>query len=103
MTHLTSEMTTIQKQIGEWHRATFSGRRPLATAKKALEEASELHVAAKHGSTVTISEECADVAIVLFALAEMCDFDLGEVVLEKLEILKLRPDQKERDRERGID
>lgn len=96
-------MSDLQATIMEWHKKTFSGRRPLATAKKLLEEASECHVAAKNGDLVSMAEEAADCAIVCFVLADMAGKDLESLIHAKLGILAERTDQKERDRERGIE
>lgn len=95
----------LQEEIMRWHREIFSGRRPLATAKKLLEEASECHVAAK-GEPINwaaVIEEAADTAIICYVLAGMADADLEAAMRSKLAILVARgSEQKQRDQERGI-
>ena len=96
----------IQRRVWEWHQKIFSGRRPLTTAKKILEEASELHVEAKKEplDIGALSEEIADVVIACYALASMVEVELEPSIDAKLAILLARKlTQKERDRERGIE
>lgn len=96
---------TLQGEIMQWHHEVFSGRRPLATAKKLLEEASECHVAAK-GEPIdwfAVIAEAADTAIICYVLAGMAGADLEGAMRRKLAILVARgPEQKQRDVERGI-
>ena len=100
-------MSTTQQLCHEWHSNAFEKRKPLVVAKKILEEASELHIAAKEEPTNwdEILKECADTAIGLYALAGMADRSLDEAIADKIVILRERgrDEQRRRDRERGME
>lgn len=107
-------MKELVAQVKHWHEATFTGRSPLKTAKKVLEEASELHIAIKADVTLDrgpglwharkfLRDEMADVVICVMALASFYDMDLQDAVEKKLVELQCRVNQQERDTERGID
>jgi NTP pyrophosphatase (non-canonical NTP hydrolase) len=93
----------IQNEVSYWHNDVFGPGRPLPTAKKCLEEASELHVAAKRLNWSEIRNECADVAIAVLALAAIGGFSLDTAIEEKLQQLRdPSRNQQQRDIERGI-
>lgn len=94
---------TVQEAVSLWHCLVFSGRGPLATAKKCLEEASELHCEAKTlesyqnisndsseiaSQKVKVVEEAADTAIVCYALAGMLQADLDSAIRDKIQKLR---------------
>jgi phosphoribosyl-ATP pyrophosphohydrolase len=113
-------MEQLIQDMREWHEATFPNRDPLKTAKKVLEEASELHIAVKEDvyqesrkdrqsrpgllyAGRRISDEIADVMICAMVLSTFFDMDLESVVLERLAVVKERKNQPERDKARGIE
>lgn len=104
-------MSNLQKEIAKWHALMFPKRTPRITAKKILEEASELHVSARPDEQGqygrhridSIIKECADVVITCYAMAIMFDENLDQAIYEKLETLNNKDrNQVERDLERGL-
>ncbi len=91
----------IQVEIAEWHRATFGSERIIdRLILKLREEIKELNLDLDARSD-SAREEMADVAIVLYAMADRLDFDLDTLIRGKLARVKAR-DQVARDAERGI-
>lgn len=98
-----TELASLQHRIGQWHRATFGedcGVKRIGM--KALEEASELHMACRYDHNQVV-EEAADVAIALCAIADRLGFDLATEIAFRFRVISKRPNPKERDRERGIE
>ena len=95
-------MSETQDDVMQWHRSVFGDGDVLRTAKKLLEEASEAHCAAKLGAHFA-TPEVVDTAVACYALAGICGFDLEYEVRNRVADLRRRPDQKQRDKERGID
>jgi predicted house-cleaning noncanonical NTP pyrophosphatase (MazG superfamily) len=90
-----ASMLSLQCEVGTWHVRTFGG---LGTEDALLKKLEEEYTEFKESR---LSEEAADIIIVLMAMANRGCVDLEEAIREKLERLKSR-DQLSRDVERGI-
>lgn len=82
-------MNSIEKEVLEWHKATFPNATEDAVWKKLQEEAIELLDSIKFGIEFT-EEELADVCIVAIRLFDFHGMTLFEIIRDKLEINKSR-------------
>lgn len=80
-------MKSIQSLIGSWNRATFPNADTAAFLDKIYEEAHELEQSC---NTATMSEEMADVAIVLMSWADREGVDLEAEILKKMRVNQVR-------------
>lgn len=73
-------MSTLQDEVAEWHRQAFPDCDPVEIMKKLAEEVAELTLEiGGYGYEARFSNaeaELADAAIVLLALADLCQVDL---------------------------
>ena len=94
----------LQQKVGQWHRNVFGEGSVRRVGKKVLEEASELHcVTSRMHEQREVEKEAADVLISLYAIAEISGFDLLKSAAKRFMEVSKRTNQKDRDRERGID
>jgi NTP pyrophosphatase (non-canonical NTP hydrolase) len=80
-------LQTIQREIGEWHQATFPGGTAASAARHLIEEADELYEAIHRPglkNRAAITEEAADVLLLLIAAANKLGIDLEEAVNLKM-------------------
>jgi len=74
----------LQQEIGEWAQATFPHQNPNSKIKHLKDEVDELQ------QEPNDAEEMADVAILLFNLSEMFNYDLEEEIEKKMAKNRLR-------------
>lgn len=85
------DLDDIQADIGTWANLTFPKSTPETWAKHLMKEASELYSAIKTGEgDKALGEECADVAILLCAIAHRSGISLAEAIHSKMEVNKSR-------------
>lgn len=80
-------MKSIQSLIGSWNSATFPKADTAAFLDKLYEEVNELSAAIADGP---MSEEMADVAIVLMSWADREGVDLESEILKKMRVNQCR-------------
>ena len=95
-----NDMQTIQDDIGEWGKRTFSHdfESRLGVLSHLEKEVDELKDAVIHPDFEGVAEECADVFILMCSLATLFKFSLAREVEKKMEINRSRkwetPDDK---------
>ena len=81
----------VQKSIGQWGDEAFGPvRDPMALVDRARLELAELADAVNAGEVAEIGSEIADVAILLYRLADQFGLDLDAQVRGKMEINRAR-------------
>jgi len=90
----------LQRVIAEWSRATFGGDEDRTETYRVgrrwgmwahlMKEHKELLDALTAGDLKKIRNELADCTVLLFDMAEISGIDIGEAMLEKLEVNKKR-------------
>lgn len=91
---------TLQKHFAVWHAETFGDPTMIRHGQKCLEEAAELFGACRSGLDGPVVGELPDVLLVLLVIAEKQRVSLHDLASKKLEELRRRCDQVERDLDR---
>ena len=97
---------STQQAVSEWHKSVFGQGNVRRTAKKVLEEAAECYVASSFqtsGSVSLTAKEAVDTIIAAYAVLSLLNLNnADEMIRERVQQLRQRTDQLERDEERGI-
>lgn len=83
-------MTTQQRIWNNRIKQGFNTTEPVKDIEWFESEVEELKEAINHHDNTNIAEELADVVIMCYGLAEMCDLDLESEVQKKLGIIEKR-------------